>query len=97
MLAAAALRRRTPGGAWRRRASVRWRDFRGHIKTADVAVPSRLQGAICDLAAALNVLAGPGPAGVSGSIAAANHAAELIDNRPLAPRAISRSSARSLG
>jgi uncharacterized membrane protein YgaE (UPF0421/DUF939 family) len=52
---------------------------------ADVAVPSRLQGAIGDLAAALNVLAGPGPADVSDSIAAANHTAELIDNRPLSP------------
>ena len=34
-------------------------------------------------AAALNVLADLGPADVSDSIAAANHAAELIDNRPL--------------
>jgi hypothetical protein len=50
-----------------------------------VAVPSRLQGAICDLAAALNVLAGPGPADVSSSIAVANHTAEPIDNRPLSP------------
>jgi hypothetical protein len=50
---------------------------------ADVAVPSRLREAIGDLAAALNVLAGPGPAGVSDSMAAANHTAELIDNRPL--------------
>jgi hypothetical protein len=52
---------------------------------ADVTVPSRLQRAISDLAAALTVLAGPGPADVSGSIAAANHTAELIDNRPLSP------------
>ena len=43
---------------------------------ADVTVPSRLQRAISDLAAALTVLAGPGPADVSGSIAAANHTAE---------------------
>jgi len=50
---------------------------------ADVAVPSRLREAIGDLAAALNVLADRGPADVSDSIAAANHAAELIDNRPL--------------
>ena len=48
-----------------------------------MAVPSRLQEAIGDLAAALNVLADRGPADVSDSIAAANHAAELIDNRPL--------------
>jgi uncharacterized membrane protein YgaE (UPF0421/DUF939 family) len=52
---------------------------------ADVAVPSRLREAIGDLAAALNVLADRGPADVSDSIAAANHAAELIDNRPLSP------------
>jgi hypothetical protein len=51
----------------------------------DVTVPSRLQRAISDLAAALTVLAGPGPAEVSGSIAAAIHTAELIDNRPLSP------------
>jgi hypothetical protein len=50
---------------------------------ADVAVPSGLREAIGDLAAALNVLAGRGPADVSDSIATANHAAELIDNRPL--------------
>jgi hypothetical protein len=52
---------------------------------ADVAVPSRLKGAIGDLAATLNVLAGPGPADVSDSITAANHTAELIDSRPLSP------------
>ena len=50
---------------------------------ADVAVPSRLQEAIGDLASSLNVLADRGPADVSDSIAAANHAAELIDYRPL--------------
>ena len=50
-----------------------------------MAVPSRLQGASCDLAAALNVLADPGPADVPDSIAAANHTSELIDNRPLSP------------
>jgi hypothetical protein len=50
---------------------------------ADVAVPSRLQEAIGDLSAALSVLAGREPADVSDSIAAANHAVELIDNRPL--------------
>ena len=50
---------------------------------ADVAVPSPLRESISDLAAALNVLAGQGPAGVSDFIAAANHAAALIDPRPL--------------
>jgi hypothetical protein len=50
---------------------------------ADVAVPSRLREAIGDLAAALNVLADRGAADVSDSVAAANHAAELVDNRPL--------------
>jgi uncharacterized membrane protein YgaE (UPF0421/DUF939 family) len=50
---------------------------------ADVAVPSRLQEAIGDLAGALNVLAGRGPADVSDSIAGANHAAKLIDSSPL--------------
>ena len=34
---------------------------------------------------AVIVLTGPGPADFSSSIAAANHAAELIDNRPLSP------------
>jgi uncharacterized membrane protein YgaE (UPF0421/DUF939 family) len=50
---------------------------------ADVPVPSRLQEAIGDLSAALSVLASREPGDVSDSIAAANHAVELIDNRPL--------------
>ena len=50
---------------------------------ADVAVPSPLREAIGDLAAALNILADRGPDDVSGSIAAADHVGELIDDHAL--------------
>jgi uncharacterized membrane protein YgaE (UPF0421/DUF939 family) len=54
---------------------------------ADVAVPSPQREAIGDLAAALNVLAGRGPADVSDSIAGANYEAQLFDTHPLSTEA----------